>query len=77
MKNGKHVNLGVMCPCYKDNNRMSIYCLGVSEASSVATTFNNPAERKRYMKKHCCPVENSRRCVLYAILFKENMNHEK
>ena len=77
MKNGKHVNLGVMCPCYKANNRVAIYCLGVSDSCSVSTTFNNPAERKRYMKKRCCPEESYRRCALYAILFKENLKHEK
>ena len=72
MKENKHVNLKICCPCYKHNNGMAIYCLGAAGASSTITTFSNTADRKRYMKKHCSPTENSKRCALYSVLLKEN-----
>ena len=77
MKNNKHVNLGTFCKCYKCNSSMAIYCLGLPGTDSTVTTFSDQRERKRYMKKHCCPMDNSVRCVLYSLLCSENGENDE
>lgn len=69
MKANKHVTAKVMCACYKYNTRSAIYCIAPEEAAGVVTTFCDPELRKHYMKRHCFPPDDSKRCVLYDNLF--------
>lgn len=75
--NGKRrISSRVFCPCYKHNDDHQIYCLGVQGCSSVHFAFKSPRERMKFMECHCNPEARSARCVLYSILFKENMDND-
>ena len=68
MKGDKYVGSRPFCPCYKHHNRSAIYCLPVEDASNTSYTFDNPALRKRFMKRHCYPKSDATRCPFYPIL---------
>ena len=68
MKGNKWASACVSCPFYKYTAQNSIYCLPPEEADSFITTFHNSDDRKRYMKKHCYPLSESTRCLLYEVL---------
>ena len=61
-----------LCCCYKYHTNHSIYCLGMAGTNGNTVQFSNPARRKEFMKVHCYPPDERKRCVLYQTLYKEN-----
>lgn len=72
MNNNKMYDEKVYCCCYKYHTKQSICCLGMADSENTTMTFDNGGKRKEFMKSHCYPPDERKRCVLYQPLYKEN-----
>ena len=75
--NGKRkTDPNVHCPCYKSNDDHSTYCLGIETADSLGYRWRQPTKLKAFIEEHCLPDDDSKRCLIFPILFRENMGDD-
>ena len=72
MKGNRQISAKVYCSCYRNHDRVRIFCSAYDDVASVGQNFDSPLTRREFMKRHCYPPSDQCRCCLYPILFRES-----
>ena len=64
----------VVCPYYHLDQQGKILCEGVQDNAYTHLVFQNCLDKKPYMQKYCCNIDNYENCRIADML---NLKHIK
>ncbi len=64
----------VVCPYFHSDEKGKILCEGVQDKSYNHLVFQNCLDKKPYMMKFCCNIDNYENCRIFDML---NLKHMK
>ena len=64
----------VVCPYYRSDSKEKIFCEGVQDNTSIHLVFPDSKDKKPYMHKYCCSMDNYDNCRIADML---NLKHMK
>lgn len=67
----RYVSKYVVCPFYHNEDRLTMYCEGVKEGSTLLNSFRATSDKGEFKSKYCCSMKEHKRCPIAEFLYKK------